>query len=92
MKKFGNVSINMVKTGENIRLLRTRAGIRVADLQRVFGFSSPQAIYKWQRGETLPSMDNMVILALVLGVTIEDILAVNGLDAADNGAEFSLAA
>ena len=80
MRKYDNISINMVKTGENIRKLRMDAGIRVIDLQRVFGFSSPQAIYKWQRGETLPNMDNMVILAIVFGVAIEDILAVDGVE------------
>ena len=80
MRKYDNISINMVKTGENIRKLRMDAGIRVIDLQRVFGFSSPQAIYKWQRGETLPNMDNMVILAMVFGVAIEDILAVDGVE------------
>ena len=79
-------------TGRNILHMRVELGLTVSDLQEFFGFDAPQAIYRWQRGETLPSMDNMVILALVLGVSIEDILAVNGLDACDNSAEFSLAA
>ena len=44
------------------------------DVQDIFGFSTPQAIYKWQRGEALPTVDNLVVLAAVLGVTIDDIL------------------
>ncbi len=68
--------IDMVSTGQNIELLRKEAGLTVRDLQEIFGFSTPQAIYKWQHGDTLPNLDNLVILAEVLGVAIEDILVV----------------
>jgi len=50
------------------------AGMSVAQLQAVFGFSTPQAIYKWQRGTAMPTLDNMVVLAAVFGVTIDEIL------------------
>lgn len=66
--------IDMVKTGQNINRLRKLAGVSVRQLQDVFGFSTPQAIYKWQHGTTLPTIDNLVVLAAVLGVRIEDIL------------------
>ena len=66
--------IDIVKTGENIRNLRKMAGISITDLQDIFGFRNPQAIYKWQRGEALPSIDNLVVLASVLNVRIDDIL------------------
>lgn len=69
-------SINMAATGNNITQMRRRAGMTVQDLQNIFGFSSPQAIYKWQRGETLPSIENLAALACILGVTIDEILAV----------------
>ena len=42
--------IDMMKTGQNIVLLRKRAGLSVRDLQDAFGFGTPQAIYKWQQG------------------------------------------
>lgn len=67
-------TINMIKTGQNITSLRVNAGLTVRDLQAVFGFATPQAIYKWQRGDALPTIDNMVILATVFGVTVDDIL------------------
>ena len=41
--------IDMVRTGQNIGRLRKQAGLLVRDLQDVFGFATPQAIYKWQR-------------------------------------------
>ncbi|MBQ5675901.1 MAG: helix-turn-helix domain-containing protein [Lachnospiraceae bacterium] len=67
-------TIDMVRTGENINRLRKLAGVSVKDLQDVFGFATPQAIYKWQRGTTLPTIDNMIVLATVLGVKIDEIL------------------
>ena len=66
--------IDMTATGKNIASLRIRAGLSVRDLQDIFGFSNPQAIYKWQRGQALPTLDNLVVLAAVFGVTISDII------------------
>ena len=66
--------IDMTATGMNITRLRKNAGMTVRDLQEIFGFSTPQAIYKWQRGTALPTVDNIVILAAVLGVGIDDII------------------
>ncbi len=70
-------TIDMVRTGQNINRLRKNAGVSVKDLQDVFGFATPQAIYKWQRGAALPTIDNLVVLAAVLGVKIDDILVMN---------------
>ena len=66
--------IDMAATGRNIACLRKNAGMTVNDLQMIFGFTTPQAIYKWQRGECMPTLDNMVVLAAVLGVTIDEII------------------
>ena len=66
--------IDMTATGINITRMRINAGLTVKDLQMVFGFSTPQAIYKWQRGTALPTVDNLVVLATVFGVRIDDIL------------------
>jgi len=66
--------IDMVKTGQNIGRLRKRAGLSVKDLQDAFGFATPQAIYKWQRGTALPTIDNLVALAAILQVRVDDIL------------------
>ena len=67
-------TIDMVKTGQNIIVLRKLAGLSVRDLQDAFGFGTPQAIYKWQQGLALPTIDNLVVLAALLGVTIDDII------------------
>lgn len=69
--------IDMAATGRNITRLRKNAGITVKDLQSIFGFSTPQAIYKWQRGTAMPTLDNLVVLAAVFGVTVNDVLVCN---------------
>ena len=80
-KEVGTMPIiDMIKTGQNIVILRKQAGLSVRDLQDTFGFSTPQAIYKWQQGLALPTIDNLVILAALLGVTIDDILVTDKAD------------
>ena len=68
--------INTVATGQNINRLRVAAGLSVRDMQEVFGFATPQAIYKWIHGTALPTIDNLVILAEVLDVTMDEIVVV----------------
>lgn len=67
-------TINMIKTGEKITELRKKSGLSVRQLQEIFGFATPQAIYKWQQGVTLPAIDNLVVLATLFNVRVEDIL------------------
>ena len=67
-------TINVKATGARIRQLRKERGIKVTELSEFMGFSEPQAVYKWQRGETLPSVDNLFALSRILETTIEDIL------------------
>ena len=71
-------AIDMSATGINIISMRVNAGLTVKDLKDIFGFSTPQAIYKWQRGTALPTVDNLVVLAAVFGVKIDDILIFQG--------------
>ena len=66
--------IDMIRTGQNIGRLRKQAGLSVRDLQDIFGFATPQAIYKWQQGVALPTIDNLVVLAAILQVRLDDIL------------------
>ncbi len=66
--------IDVAATGNNIARMRKRMGMTVQDLQDVFGFATPQAIYKWQRGDALPTLDNLVILASVFGTTMDAIV------------------
>ena len=69
-------AIDMVAIGRNIMKLRKAAGLSVREIQNIFGFTTPQAIYKWQHGTAMPTIDNLVVLAAVLDVTIDEILVV----------------
>jgi len=68
--------VDTVATGRNIDRLRIAAGMSVKDMQMVFGFTTPQAIYKWIHGTSMPTIDNLVILAAMLGVTLDEIVVV----------------
>jgi len=70
-------AIDMVATGRNIAKLRQAAGLTVKDLQILFGFATPQAIYKWQHGTAMPTLDNLVALAMIFGVTMDDIIVID---------------
>ena len=67
-------TVDLALTGANIVNLRKAAGLSVHDLQMFFGFNSPQAIYKWQNGAALPTVDNLIVLAALFDVLIDDIL------------------
>lgn len=70
-------TINMIKTGERIRRLRVDHGYRVRDLQKMIGLESPQSIYKWERGENLPSIDNAIILAWIYGISVDELFVLD---------------
>ena len=71
--------VDTAATGRNIDRLRIAAGMSIRDMQMVFGFATPQAIYKWIHGTTMPTIDNMVILAAMLGVTMDEIVVVDSI-------------
>lgn len=74
---FTMPTINMVATGRNIMRLREKAGLSVKDLAEIFGFATPQAVYKWQHGTAMPTIDNLVVLAAVFGVTLDEIVVID---------------
>ena len=66
--------IDLVATGKNIKRLRKKSGLTVSELQRYFGFTTPQEIYKWQRGQSLPSVDHLFAMSRLFKVSMQDIL------------------
>lgn len=72
------VFVNSAKeTGTRIKTLLKEKGYTVKDIQEAMGFEYPQAIYKWLSGNSLPTLDNFVILSRVLNTRIEDILVID---------------
>lgn len=70
-------TINMTATGQNIKNMMKDRGIKTKDVQDILGFNTPQAIFKWFRGDTIPTIDNLVILAKMFNTTMDAIIIVN---------------
>ena len=70
-------AIDTVGTGMKIMDLRKKVGLSVKDLQNIFGFASPNAIYKWQNGAAMPTLDNLIVLAAIFNVSVDDIIIVD---------------
>lgn len=80
-RKKGTVPvINMGATGHMICVLREKKRMSVKQLQELLGLAAPQAIYRWQMGLTLPSIDNLVALAVIFETTIDKILVVEDMN------------
>ena len=66
--------LSLEETGKNIKRLRNERGISVKELQEILGFDNPQAIYNWERGRNMPSIDNLLILSQIFEVSINTIV------------------
>ena len=67
-------TIDAEATARRIDTRRLENNLTVRDLQNVFGFSSPQAVYGWIRARSVPSIDNLVVLASILNTTMDDLV------------------
>lgn len=67
-------TLDIKATGERIKKLRTEHKLTVEEISAYMGFESVQAVYKWQSGKSLPTVDNLFALSRLFGVPIENIL------------------
>lgn len=72
------LSVNMEETGANIKRLIKASGYTMEDIMTFTGVTTPQAVYKWLSGKSLPSIESLVILSEVLGLSIRNILVIDG--------------
>ena len=66
--------IDLRSTGARINELRRERGITVEELRVYLGMNNPNSIYKWFRGEVLPTLENMYALSVILEVPIDEII------------------
>ena len=66
----------MKATGRNIRRLRLKSGLTVGEICSSLGIENQVSYFKWQRGQSLPSLSHFVKLAMIFRTSIDNILAV----------------
>jgi len=66
--------IDLKATGARIKELRIKNQLSVEEVSHFMGFESIQAVYKWQRGESLPSIDSLYALSLLFRTSMDEIL------------------
>lgn len=60
--------------GEKINYYRKKKGLMQAELGAQL-FVTRQTVSLWENGQTLPSLDNIVRLAEIFGITIDELLS-----------------
>ena len=66
--------VSKKETGKQIRKLMKANGVTVREIQEEMDLESPQAVYKWLNGRSLPSTENLLFLAKLLRVPMEEML------------------
>ena len=77
--------IDVTATSKNLKSLREGRGITVSEIQKMFGMENPQSIYNWENPErkTLPCIDNLVLLAEIYKVTLDELIVIMEDDSAE---------
>lgn len=68
--------LNRQNTGRKIYQAIERSGYTYEQVAEELGLQSPRVIYEWTAGRKLPSLARLVDLAVFLGVSPEDLLAI----------------
>ena len=67
-------NIDMERTGILLKEMFDKSGYTVKDIQKILHLSCPQPIYRWFKGNILPSVDHLYVLSRLLKVHMEDLL------------------
>ena len=68
--------LNKQNTGRKIYQAIERSGYTYEQVAEELGLQSPRVIYEWTAGRKLPTLVRLVDLAVFLGVSPEDLLAI----------------
>lgn len=66
--------IDVRETGHHIKMLCEQNHITAALIQDVLKLKSPQAIYRWFRGETLPAVEHLFVLAELVDQPLDELI------------------
>lgn len=73
-------SLDMIQTGKKIHYIFIKNGCTVKDIQCFLDLACPQSIYRWIKGQTLPSIDNLYKMAEIFQIHMEDMLVAKHCD------------
>lgn len=71
-------TIDLEKTGIKLKNMLKMAGYDVKFIQEYLHLSCPQSIYRWFKGKTLPTVENLCALSKLLEVHMEELLVLHG--------------
>lgn len=72
--------LDLEATGSKIKTIMKQRGVTPRQLQLIMEFPYVQTIYNWFAGKNLPTLDNLVVLAQLLDVTMDDLIVTRTVD------------
>ena len=70
-------TIYLEETGKKLRKIMKERGIMVKEVQQDLGLGSVQSVYHWLNGISLPSIDNLYALSVLLDLSMDDLVCGN---------------
>lgn len=70
--------IDQQRTGQKLKIIIKLAGYDVKYIQEYLNLSCPQPVYRWFKGQILPSVEKLCALGNLLGVHMEELLVLQG--------------
>ena len=70
--------IDQQRTGQKLKIMLKLAGYDVKYIQEYLQLSCPQPIYRWFKGQNLPTVEKLYALSILLGVHMEELLVLQG--------------
>ena len=74
MEKIAYTQLDIIMSGEKIHSIIIERGYKVRELQELLNLSCPQPIYRWMKGQALPSVDHLYMMHRIFDVHMEDLL------------------
>ena len=71
------VKVNNKESGKKIKLQLVKRGVQAKDLAKRLGYSDSSTVNRWIRGETVPSYENLVNIAIILKCSVKDLVEFN---------------
>lgn len=66
--------IDIFATGKNIEKMKNERGITVRELCKYLGMVNTNSVYRWFRGEALPTLDNLYAISVLFSVSMNEII------------------